>query len=207
MFGVYCLKDSEGTVRYIGKGKAKSDGGCGRWKDHASLANSIRKGRTFKKKAYRIHHWMAKHAGWSFCWLLVGLTEKQAYAKERELVEKYRAKLGRELLNSSEGGRGMTSEEAMKLANRPEVKEKKKKNLKKRWKDPEYRANMKEKLKEANGRDYRRQQAREKANEEWKSKERRESARKRANELWADPVWAAQRRKELRERNKKKKEN
>lgn len=198
MFGVYCLKDKDGNVMYIGKGKVNEKGDCNRWRDHASAARA----KSPNKKKYRVHLWMAKHNGWSFSWIQNGMKEQEAFALEKKLINEYRALRGRALLNSAEGGVGMTSEEARRIFGTPEARARQKELTSKRWQDEKYRRLVQERLLEANGRDYRREQSRQKALTEWSKEERKEAARRRAKELWADPVWSTNRRKELVERNK-----
>jgi hypothetical protein len=199
-YGVYGLQDAEGRIRYIGKGKVQSDGGCARWAEHQSRARS-----SSVKRKYKLHNWLAKNKGWRFCWLVQGLTEAEAYAQERQLVERQRKLLGRALLNASQGGRGMTSAEAKLLANLPTTKSKKSEGMRRAWSDQSRKAKWKAALKEANGKRHRREQSRAKALEEWKAEDRRAAARQRAKDLWADPAWAAARRAELRARNTKQK--
>ena len=199
MFGVYQLKDKDGNVMYIGKGKVNEKEECNRWHDHASAARM----KSPNKKKYRVHLWMAKHDGWSFSWIQNGLEEQEAFALEKKLITEYRTLRGRALLNSAEGGIGLTSEEAKRIARAPDVVKKKKESMMERWKDERYRSLAQARMAEANGRGYRREQARQKALKEWGKEERREAARKRAHELWADPEWSAKRRAELTKRNKK----
>lgn len=203
-FGLYKLMDASGVTVYVGKGAVREDGTCSRWREHERLGEALRDGRPIntRNKVYRVHHWLSKRKAWSWGWIATGLKEKEAYAMEREVVLRLREELGKRLLNSAEGGRGMSSKRAKEIANRPEVKRKKSKALTSAWQDPEKRAAWSGSFKESNGRPYRREQARQKALEEWSKEERREAARKRAKELWADPVWAAARRSELTKRNK-----
>ena len=203
-FGLYKLMDAKGVTVYVGKGAVRGDGTCSRWREHERLAEALREGRPIKthRKVYRIHYWLSKRKAWSWGWIATGLKEKEAYAMERDVVMRLREEMGKKLLNSAEGGRGMSSKRAKEIANRPEVKRKRSAAMKALWECPEYREAKSAIFKESNGRPHRREQSRQKALKEWSKEERREAARKRAKELWADPVWSAARRAELTKRNK-----
>lgn len=68
-----------------------------------------------------------------------GLTEEEAYNREKVLIEE----IGLEkLANLAEGGNGLTSEVAKQVMNRPEVKKKQSEGLKRKWQDESFKEKM-----------------------------------------------------------------
>ncbi len=204
-FYVYVYKNHTGKPLYVGKGRGN------RCKEHISLAKAINDGRRLERRT-PFTNWLAKQLrdGKDFsCAIIVsGLSEKQAYEAEVAAIKQFgRVKIdaGGTLLNRLKGGDGINSEDAKRLKSTPEARANASKATKLALSDPETRKRMSAATKVSNGRPERRAQSREKAMTEWAKPARRIAAANRAKELWSDPVWSAQRRAELVDRNKSKK--
>lgn len=201
---VYAYKDGSGIIRYVGKGTGN------RANEHISLAKAINEGRR-KDRATYFTRWLAKclREGKEFSIevLQKDLTDEQAISLEIDLIATHKRKReGGTLYNTTQGGDGFTREDAKFFHNQPEMKLKKSAAMKKAFANPETRERMRLAHEEANRRPHRRLQAQEKAIVEWQRPERKAAAAQRAKELWADPIWSANRRSELVERNKSKKQ-
>lgn len=206
-FYVYGYRDHKGIMRYIGKGRGN------RCNDHVSLAKSINEGRRLDRRS-PFTNWLAKqiraNKPYTIERLSEGLDEQSAFVLEIATIKalgRLKREIGGVLLNRLEGGDGVTSEDARRFQSEPGFKEKHSAALLKVTSTEEFRKRLSEATKESNGRPHRRQQSREKALSEWQSETRKSAAIEKAKQLWADPVWSAARRKELVERNKKRKPN
>lgn len=182
-FYVYCYA-VDGTPRYIGKGRGN------RIKEHLTRARRhLETGRTGETHWQR---WLMKRLRLGqtvrAAKLATGLTERQALDIERAEI----ARVGRlvdgtgPLLNDSEGGDGMTSPDAKRIAARrwaakPELRKLASERMRKYWSGPNARAHLWATP------DYRKQHS-ARQRQRWADPEKRAKQSEIQRRHWADPA-------------------
>ena len=141
-------RNDTGEVFYVGKGSGKRA-----W-----------------KKSDRNPHWhnVVNKAGYTVEIIAKGLTDEEAFWVEPLLIEAHGGV--QNLTNMQEGGKGFTSEDAKRLWEDPEYREKMSQSMKETWSDPERREMRVQSRKEM-----------------YKDPEYRKKMSQASKEMWKDP--------------------
>lgn len=165
---IYAFRSPGSGATYIGKHQCSPEG----WP---------RRGTGCLPDGYRgsgvvVGHFHRRH-GAAVQWRILAVVDggrDAVNAAERRAIRLARGALGRLLVNRTEGGEGVTGDDARRFASDPSVKARVSAAARARWADPEYAAAQAARMREVANRP-----------------EVKEKMAARAKAQWADPEWAA----------------